>query len=259
MPELNVLSWNSNGETAEGARTLRSVLARTASWDWRPHVIVVQESWKSLGGPIYQVLADLGEEYNAPSHDIEMPSGGRGYLMCTHQSVAGQSTFKRVDLNQDKKLIDWLTDSLGIRSAVDDARQRLAVMQMPAMAELRFEGWEIPFTTWHVQRGPGYLLRNEKLPGGANPDAFLFLQRSVLYETLTGDHDNTVGFLAGDLNTRVEGFAENDWILPDWTGVPRGLDHLLCHSHAAPAPYFENLFTFESHSFHPFVLGTAVW
>lgn len=138
MPDLNVLTWNSTGETAPGAARLQEVITHLAGNGWQPHVIVVQEANQAPGGLIYQMLAGLGGYNQPPSHTTEGGSGSRGYLMLTHSSVQIHRAFGRFDLGQDAQL-GALINRLSLRAraiALDELRD----MRMPAIALLGYQG-----------------------------------------------------------------------------------------------------------------------
>jgi hypothetical protein len=102
MPSLNTLTWNSTGETAQGATALDNVIQSLTADNWQPHVIVIQEANAAPGGAIYNVLNGLGAAYNQPpAHAIEGGTAGRGYLLTTHATVGGNGTFSRYDLGAD--------------------------------------------------------------------------------------------------------------------------------------------------------------
>ncbi len=117
MPSLNVLTWNSTGETGQGAFDLQNVIQYLVASNWQPHVIVVQEANAAPGGAIYNMLAGLGAAYNQPpAHTVEGGPGGRGYLLTTHNSVGGQGTFARYDLATDPLLQAWMNASLSLQA-----------------------------------------------------------------------------------------------------------------------------------------------
>ncbi|MDT5027371.1 MAG: hypothetical protein QOE61_3797 [Micromonosporaceae bacterium] len=66
-------------------------------------------------------------------------------------------------------------------------------MQSPATATLTGGGVRANFMTWHAPRGPGQVLQAATLQGGANPDAYLFLQNSTVYGGLTAPGVGNLG------------------------------------------------------------------
>jgi hypothetical protein len=267
MPNLNVITWNSRGETAGAAADLLGVINYLTASGWQPHVVVVQEANAAAGGAIYQMLAGLGGAYNQPpTHAVEGGPHGRGYILTTHASVTGQGTFGRYDLASDWLLQQWIQASLSL-AARQIATQELATMRMPATANLGFQGRNVPFLTWHVPRGPGQVQNGATLGGGANPDAFLFLQQSGLYQGLVAPGMNNLGMIAGDLNVTVQqlnsptGIPSLPNILPTWVGVSDHLDHILAHEHAGqPSPTFSNSGNFPSpNSDHNILVSTVTW
>ena len=184
---LNILTWNSTGETPLGATTLGGVINNLVNQGRQPHVIVIQEANQAIGGSIYQMLANLGLTYNQPpSRAAEGPGqGGRSYLLLTHTSVQGQNTFQQQDLRGDAQLTGmigrWAGDgNRNVRQAAQDLQALLNVMRMPAVADLTFNGAQVRFLTWHAPLGIGTVIQlpGGRLPGSANPDAFFLLQET---------------------------------------------------------------------------------
>lgn len=266
MPNLNVVSWNSTGETAQGAADLHGVIQYVTAAGWQPHVIVVQEANAAPGGAIHTMLAGLGAAYNQPpAHAVEGGPGGRGYLLTTHTSVGGQGTFARYDLATDHVLQAWAAASLSL-AAQQIAAQELATMRMPAAATLTFQGLTVPFLTWHAPRGPGQVLAGATLQGGANPDAYLFLQNSNAHVVLAGPGMGNLGLIAGDLNVTVQqingptGLPPMPRVLPGWSGVSDNLDHILGHPQAGqPDPTFSNSGNFPASGTHRILVSTVTW
>ena len=266
MPNLNVITWNSTGETGQGAFDLHNVIQYMTASGLPPHVIVVQEANSAPGGAIYQMLAGLGAAYNQPpAHATEGGPGGRGYLLSTHASVGGQATFSRYDLATDWLLQQWINANLSL-PARQIAAYELATMRMPATANLTFAGSSVPFLTWHAPRGPGQVLAGATLQGGANPDAYLFLQNSSGLAVLAGPGNGNLGMIAGDLNVTVAqinaqtGIPGLPWILPGWNGVSDNLDHILGHAQAGqPNPAFGNAGNFPASGTHNILVSTVTW
>lgn len=286
MPNLNVLTWNSTGETLQGATALQTVIINDlVANGWWPHVIVIQEANNLSGGLIHQMLAGLGGTlagqyppathgtYNSPpAHAKEDGPSGCGYLLTTHSSVAGQGTFARTDLSTDMVLQPWI-NNIPNSAVRQQAFNDLAGMGMPAMATLDFQGRTVLFLTWHAPRGQGHLthtaIPGTTLPGGANADAFLFLQNSRVYQTLVEPGMNNLGVIAGDLNVTSAGLKTSTSlptlrrILPGWVGVsgdPNQLDHILGHQHPGQAnPRFTNGGHFRASGTHEILVSTVAW
>jgi hypothetical protein len=266
MPSLNVLTWNSTGETGQGAYDLQNVIQYLVASNWQPHVIVTQEANAAPGGAIYNMLGGLGAAYNQPpAHTTEGGPGGRGYLLTTHTSVGGQGTFARYDLAQDWLLQQWINQNLSL-PARQIAAQELATMRMPATASLTFQGRSVPFLTWHAPRGPGQVLAGATLQGGANPDAYLFLQNSNAHVVLAGPGMGNLGIIAGDLNVTyaqingATGIPALPWILPGWDGVTDNLDHILGHPQAGQQnPTFPNSGNFQASGTHRILVSSVTW
>lgn len=266
MPNLNVITWNSTGETAQGAADLQDVINYMTAGGLQPHLVVVQEANAAAGGLIYQMLAGLGLAYNQPpAHAIEGGPGGRGYLLLTRHTVAGQGTFVRTDLAADWVLQNWMNTHLSL-AARNIAYNELASMRMPATAALMIGRVNAPFLTWHAPRGPGQVLAAATLQGGANPDAYLFLQNSGVYLPLTGPGVNNLGLVAGDLNVTVEALNSNTgipalpYILRNFVGVSDNLDHIVGHPNPGQAnPTHTNSGNFPATGTHNILVSTVNW
>ncbi|WP_438018265.1 hypothetical protein WMF18_03925 [Sorangium sp. So ce315] len=266
MPDLNVMTWNSTGETAQGATDLQNVINHMIANGWQPDVIVIQEANAAAGGVIYQMLAGLGGAYNQPpAHATEGVPGGRGYLLLTSIAVAGQGTFATADLRNDTVLQHWISSNLS-RPAQQTACAELQTMRMPATATLAFDGRTLHFLTWHAPRGPGQVLTGATLRGGANPDGYLFLQNSDIYQPLIAPGANDIGLIAGDLNVTVAGLNQNTgipdlpYILPGFVGVSDNLDHILGHPNPGEAnPTFSNSGHFVASSTHNILVSTVTF
>ncbi|WP_261575075.1 hypothetical protein [Frankia gtarii] len=249
-----------------GATALHEVINYLVGTGWQPHVIAIQEANSGSGGNIYAMLAGLGGAYNQPPvHATEGGSGGRGYLLITHNSVVGQGTFARTDLGTDWVLQQWIKASLSL-PAQKIAADELAQMRMPAGAALAFQGRNVPFLTWHAPRGPGPILSSATLKGGANPDSYLFLQNSGVYLALAGPGVNNLAIIAADLNITVDqinastGIPALPEVLDSWTGVSDNLDHIIGHPQAGqPVPAFQNSGNFLSVGTHRILVSTVVW
>jgi hypothetical protein len=266
MPNLNVLTWNSTGETPQAAAALLAVVNYVTAQGWQPHVIVVQEANAAPGGAIYQMLAGLGGVYNQPpGHAIEGGPGGRGYLLLTHNSVQGQGTFAQADLAADATLLAWIQASLAL-PARQIAHNELAAMRMPACAALLFGGRIVSFLTWHTPRGPGGVLQGGIVQGGAMLDAFLFLQKSGYYVALNAPGVNNLGLIAGDLNATQAGLQQQTGypalplVLPGFVGITNRLDHVLGHPDPGQAgPTFSDDGAFPAPGTHDILVSTVTW
>jgi hypothetical protein len=265
MPNLNVLTWNSSGETEESARQLREVIGIAAGSGWIPQVILVQEARQQPGGLVYQMLDSLGSDYQGPpSHAVEGGAYSRGYLMLAHRSVVIRHAFERRDLSQDTKLLDII--GLLPPRPRQIALDMLPDMNMPAVAGLSVDGADVGLLTWHAPRGPGQLLTGLTLQGGASPDAFWFLQNSALYADLNAPGVGNLGLIAGDLNiTRQEinrhiGHWDLPYVLRGWTGVSNTLDHILGRPQPGQAnASFPVGWHFDTFSDHAVVIATVSW
>lgn len=110
------------------------------------------------------------------------------------------------------------------------------------------------------------LLTGLTLQGGANPDAFWFLQNSGIYANQTSPGAGNLGVVAGDLNiTTLEinrniGYPDLPWVLPGWVGVSNNLDHIVGHSQPGQAdPTWPVGWNFEAPGTHAILVGKANW
>lgn len=146
--------------------------------------------------------------------------------------------------------------------ALDELRD----MRMPAIAGLiRDEAW-VGFLTWHAPRGSGQLLTGLTLQGGANPDAYWFLQNSELYAKLTAPGSGNISVIAGDLNITVQeinwhiGYPDLPRVLPGWTGVSNNLDHIIGRSEPGQAnPGFPVGWNFPAPGTHAILIAAVNW
>ncbi|HET9627679.1 MAG TPA: hypothetical protein VFP84_40255 [Kofleriaceae bacterium] len=264
MPSLNVITWNSTGETQQGAARLQEVITHLTVNGWQPNVIVIQEANALPGGAIYQMLASLGGAYNQPpAHVPEGGPGGRGYLLLTSTAVSGQPTFTQANLATDATLQLWINTNLSL-PARQQANHELSTMRMPARASLGIGGRLVPFLTWHAPRGPGQVLTAATLQGGANPDGYLFLQNSGIYQPLSAPGLNNIGMIAGDLNVTVAALEQNTgipalpYILPGFIGESDNLDHIEAHPNPGSAnPVLSNGGHFDAPGTHNILVSTV--
>jgi hypothetical protein len=268
MHSMNVLTWNSGGETEYGAEGLRNVIGQLALEGWLADAIVIQEAKQGADsrGPIREMLSGLGGPYNAePAHAEEGGPYGRGYLLLTRANIDGQATFGQVDLAQDPavqhlvSLLHW--------SVRDSAINALKEMRMPAMAVLSVPGVTVNFLTWHAPLGPSTVMQVGTLPGRANPDAYLFLQHSQLYRSLVHPGPGNLGVVAGDLNVTRDGlqqptgFIDLPHILPGFVGVSSHLDHIVAHTQHGYPRLLDGLYgsrEIPGHQ-HAVLYGTVSW
>lgn len=264
MSNLNVVTWNSTGETPQGAADLQNVIQYLTAQNWQPHVIVVQEANQTPGGAIYTMLSGLGNAYTQPpSHAQEGGYRGGGYLLLTHRTVQVQGAFTRIDLAQDP-MLNNVINMLPFQQR-NTALNELAQLRMPAGTVFQFGGSTVPFLTWHAPRAPGPLL-GTALPGGANADAFWFLQNSGVYRNLTAPGMNDLGLVVGDLNITVTainaptGLPALPWVLPGFDGVSDNLDHIVGHPSAGQAaPTFPYAGNFQASGTHNILVSTVSW
>ena len=238
MPDLNVISWNSTGETPAAGHALSDVMhvrIPACAPGWIPHVIAIQEAQQLPGGPIHQMLsgaAAVGNHNIVPvqnylvSHVPEGLGGNRGYIVAVYQNAASPPNFVTV------------TGALGIESFGGDAgvtnfihnniplNFRLIALQTrdqirsPAAMGLQFGGRTVILMTWHTSRGPSRVTEGGavNLPGGVQPDSFLFLQNSNFYaNSLNAPGMTGLSVIAADLNLDIAAINQPT----GWVTLPR--------------------------------------
>ena len=262
MPSLNIITWNSTGESQEKADRLRDVIDFVTNNGWQPQAIVIQEANVRPGGAIATMLAGLGGGYApAPTRALEGGNSGRAYLLTTHAGVAGQASFTQANLAADATLLAYI-QRLNLRQrqqALDEVRG----LKMPAVAQLAVGTAQIDFLTWHTPIGPGPLLGGTA-QGGANLDAYLFLQESSYFAQLSAPGAGDVGIIAGDLNATVDALQEHygypalPYLLPGFAGFANRLDHILGRG-GGPASWMTNDGFFDAPGDHHILVGTVNW
>jgi hypothetical protein len=267
MAELNVLTFNSGGETEDGARRLKQALSELDGMGRAPHVIVIQEANLNGTGPVESVLTQLNPHYYAQP-PVKVPEGGshgRAYLMITHQGLQVTVGFSQINLAYDNQLNQVISRMAPVHQTT--ARQVLSRMRMPAAAAMTAGNRGILFVTWHVPRGPGELLTGATLQGGANPDAFWFFQNSGFYGSmLTSPGHGNIGVIAGDLNVTTAqlndatGIHDLPELLPGWDGLSDNLDHIVGYTEEGDAePGFPFDLSFTQPGQHSILAGTVSW
>lgn len=265
MPSLNVITWNSTGESQPKADRLYEVIQYVTSRGWQPQAILVQEANAGPGGPIATMLANLAGGYVSPPARVrEGGSHSRSYLLTTHASVQGQPSFAQANLATDGLLLTWIRNSMSLRMqqiAIDE----LQGMRMPAIALLGVGVSQVRLMTWHTPIGPGPILGGTAA-GGANLDAYLFLQHSGHYAQLNAPGAGNVSVIAGDLNTTRHGlqtplnYPQLQHLLPGFDGFGFGLQHILGRTQAGqPAPTVSNDGYFDAPGDHKILVGTVNW
>lgn len=197
MPNLNILTWNPNGESLHKATWLtNTVLPDLTNQGTTPDVIVIQEANSFVQGFIYLALQNAGYTvYRIPEGGRQ----GRSYLLAVGPNATVQTLFTQWFLNRDQGVINWLN---GFNNPLrSDIQQELNNFRNLGTVELTVGGTQIGFSTWHAPRGVTHLQTvPSKLSGGGNPAAYVALAASDLYNQWYSMFDFSV--LAGDLNVK---------------------------------------------------------
>lgn len=236
MPSLNVLSWNSNGENAAKAECLEGVIEhlRTAH-NWVPDVVFIQEANADGEGDIQNYLNTSGL-FQDPVTNI--PEGGgqnRAYVMAVDNDIQVTRGFGEYALSADSSVTEWVQSQFGLpwrqpmTTEVNDFRNL-------GIVELTIDDSPIHIATWHAPRGNSVAgTVPSKMPGGANPDAFLALENSELYEWLIELDAGQAAAIIGDLNIDKDEIHdpivlpdESDFeVLKGWSGYAQKLDYVI--------------------------------
>jgi exonuclease III len=227
MPNINIMSWNSNGETAAKAAFLQNLILNTPP---APDVILIQEARAAAGGAIFNMLGGLGGNYNMTAPQFA-GIAGEGYILAVSNNVTLPTPFNVVDLAMDPGVIAAIADFL-TPAARAAAKSEVKAMRDPAQASIGFAGRNVNVMTWHAPIGPSQVIQG--INAAVNYDAYYYLQNSNYYlGTLRLPGNNNLSIVAGDLNVTRNDLSDKthasgvELLLPDWVGVSSGLDHIL--------------------------------
>ena len=271
MPSLRILTWSYGGESPEGVTFLaRAVDDLVEAHGWTPEVIVVQQAGDGQG-PIYDYLETSLLFQSSIARAAEGGCWHGSYLMAVAPHVTVEHPLQTYALTGDSGVGRW------IRTASTPAQRKLmarAVASFPPLgiSELLVEGAAARIATWHAPRGGSVIgSMPEILPGGGNPDAFLALQVSSLYQWLIRLGRAQSAALVGALNLNLsavgckvafpDGISHE--LLADWRGYGRGLDFVLGRAGSSIGAVRGGLNyvdqTVDGMSERPLVGGTLVW
>ena len=236
MSPITILTWNSNGESAQKAECLRRVLHNLEQTQgFHPDVVLIQEANSQPGGEIARFLEESRAFQSPVQHTPEGGSQARSYLMAVAPRVHVRQPLQSHSLLDDPWVREWVAGSFPSPAQQRTVGQELAGFRHFAVAELRVDGIDVRLANWHAPRGPSAIGSvPSQLPGGANPDAFLALAVSQLNHWLQDVPQGTFGVLAGDLNVQqahihqpvLLASGEHFEVLQGWEGVGRGLDYV---------------------------------
>jgi len=236
MPTLNVLSWNSNGENAAKAECLQRVIEHLrVTHNWIPDAIFIQEANTGGLGEIQDYLNTSGLFQNPVTKIPEGGNQGRSYLMAVGNGVQVTRGFGEYALSGDPDSIQWVQSSFTfpwqqvVGTEITDFRNL-------GIVELTVDDSLLRIATWHAPRGNSVIgTAPSKMPGGANPDAFLSLENSELYDWLTQLDAGQASAIIGDLNVDKDQIHD-PIVLPDgsdyevlqgWSGYAQNLDYII--------------------------------
>ncbi|HEU4558263.1 MAG TPA: endonuclease/exonuclease/phosphatase family protein [Longimicrobium sp.] len=239
MPAINIMSWNTNGESIAKANFLQNlILNNPAVQGWQPDVILIQEAQGAAVGPVWGMLNGLGgapgqgNYTNNPAQFVAI--GGEGYILKVSNNVALQpGAFAVHHLANDANVQAAVANDFFGAANQAATLATIGMMRNPAIAPLGFAGRGMNLLTWHAPRGPGTLLGNS---AAVDYLAYYALQNSAIYtQALTAPGANNVSIVAGDLNIRPRDLANPTGlplqgiqrIFQNWVGISNVWDHVL--------------------------------
>jgi hypothetical protein len=236
MPNLNILTWNSRGESPAKAAFLQNLILHNSSFPgWQPDVIIIQEAMANAGGAIWNMLAGLGGVAGGGNYTLTAPQfvgiGGEGYILKVSNPVTlALWAFQAVNLAADPGVVAAI--GMFPPGTRPTATAAVAAMRKPGAVQLTFGGRLVRFMTWHAPRGPGQILLGTS--ASVNYDAYFFLQSSNFYAVLGAPGASNLSITAGDLNvTDAQLGAPTglphpiNGLFPNWAGISSRLDHVL--------------------------------
>ncbi len=267
MPGINVMTWNSRGESPAKAAFIQNlILNNPVVPGWQPDVIFIQEAVIGGGGQIFAMLAGLGAQPGGAIYSNHAPAllqtQGDGLIcMLSNNATAIANNFALVDLPNDPGTNAFI-NTLPANSR-PTARNEVAAMRMPGSIRFTFAARTIEAMTWHTPLGPGQLLHGNV--AAVNYDAFAFLFTSNYY---TANLDNPglggLGLVSGDLNVvnlnANTGIPQMATLFPGWVGFSNNLDHSIGVDNGG-AVAFNNAGFFPSNglSDHAVLVGQITW
>lgn len=239
MPAINIMTWNSDGESAAKAAFLQDLILNNPSVPgWQPDVVVIQEAQAAPGGDIWNMLSNLGGQPGGGNYTVNAPQfaplSSEGYIFMTsnHVTLAG-GAFTVVDLATDPGVLAAI-DAFATPLARATAIAEVELMRDPARAPIAFAGRALDVMTWHAPLGPSRLIQG--ISAAVNYDAYYFFQSSNYYTaTLLQPGAGNLSAVAGDLNVTASDLTNPTeapvvpYLFPGWTGVSSNLDHILAY------------------------------
>lgn len=276
MPSLNLLTWNSRGESVAKATFLHDLIVNnTVVPGWTPDVIVIQEAMSAPGGALWAMLSNLGTPGTpefCPAYLGRVPQfagiPGEGYILMLSAPTSLTTAFAAVDLSVDPGVVSTITNPAFTPGQRADLLAAVTTYRAPAHAQLSRSGRTIELLTWHAPLGPGlpFMLGAR---ASVNYTAYFLLQRSDLYNhTLChpGAVGANLGLIAGDLNITVQDLMQPTLVplvpalLPGWRAVSNHLDHVCGRTDNGTAGItFQHAGHYPSPSDHNVLVGTITW
>lgn len=275
MPNLNVLTWNSNGESAAKAAFLHNLIVNNPTvGGWMPDVIVIQEAQAAPGGALFAMLAGLGAPgnawYNANYHNVapqHVAIPGEGYILMT-SAAAAAGPFAAVNLAADPGVVAAIAAQ---PHAQQGALTAAALTdRAPAHAQIAFGGRTVECMTWHAPLGPGLM---HGISAGVNYSAYFFLQSSNFYNNTLctpgapGGNAN-IGLIPADLNVTPVDLNNPTLcpavphLLPNWAARSHNLDHIAAREDGGDANIgfaHAGFHPVAFHGAHAVFVSTVIW
>lgn len=243
MPTINVLTWNSRGESPAKATFLQSLILNNPSVPgWQPDLIFIQEALASPGGAVWNMLSNLGAQpggANYTAHAAQFAAlASEGYIFKVSNNITVSGTFGTIDLARDAGVIASINAFSIPERRVATAEVR--AMRNPAYTSVTIAGRLVSFLTWHAPLGPSAVIHG--ISAAVNYDAYYFLQNSTYYTgTLRQPGVGNLALVAGDLNVTDNDLSNPTHapaiprLFPSWVGVSSKLDHILAYRNVGPA------------------------
>ena len=271
MPYLNILTWNSNGESDNKADCLRNLLQQLAQGQnpWVPDIIFIQEANAGQNGPIYNMLNGPG---NYQGQVRRVNEGGashnRDYLMAWSNRVTIVDPFQAASLAADPGVAQWINQTIGV-NARQTFRDEINRARSLAFANVTVGGRDATVITWHAPREQS-VIGLGTMPGGVSPDAYLALENSDFYGRWNAPGNGAVSVIAGDLNIRAAndgnnatvidlGFGQEHELLEHWEGFHHRLDYVVARFGANTNGGVVQGNDYDCHSDHRIVTARVNW
>ena len=236
MPSLNILSWNTHGESHEKAIYLDKIVTYLkANNQWTPDVVFIQGAHVNPNGEVYRYLKSCTLFKNPVAHVPAGGGSGCSYLMAVAPHVTITKRFSSLAFLHDKGVQRW------IDSSFDQDYRKIVTAEVAefcnlGVVEIDVEDSSVRLATWHAHRGYSCINSHpSRLRGDANPDAYLVLEASDYYNDFLTDLGNVqVSSICGDLSIyhddlgrSIKLFDKSSYtVLENWTGNGSKIDNI---------------------------------